>query len=108
MLTFRYTDKKVGLQGDLLKMIYNKNSIVDLAYLQDEMIKYEFAKQMYFDERALCNKSSRDQSLIILLKSPAIKLLGFPQSFYQTILMNYVIDYKYYYMKNDPEIFLTE
>ena len=33
---------------------------------------FEFANEMYFDEKALGNKSTRDKSLIRLLKSPGI------------------------------------
>ena len=32
---------------------------------------YDFAKEMYFDERGVGNKSTRDRTLIKLLKSPA-------------------------------------
>ena len=72
LLTFRDTDKKFDLQGDLLKLITNKNHNVDLATLRDKKLALDFAKEMYFDERALGNKSTRDKSLIRLLYPPAI------------------------------------
>ena len=37
---------------------------------------FEFAKGMYFDEKALSNKSTRDKSLTRLLTSPAILTSG--------------------------------
>ena len=33
---------------------------------------YDFAEEMYFDVCGVCNKSTRDRSLIRLLKSPRI------------------------------------
>ena len=56
LLTFRDTVKKFELQGDLLKVITNKNYNVDLANLADKEKIYEFAEKMYFDGRALGNK----------------------------------------------------
>ena len=49
MLTIRDTGKEFELKGDLLKMITNKNSNVDLASLQDKKLMYDFAKEMNFD-----------------------------------------------------------
>ena len=37
---------------------------------------YEFAKEMYFDERRVGNKSTRDRTLIELHNSPAIMASG--------------------------------
>ena len=71
MLTFRGTDKKFDLQRDLLEMITNKKYKVDLANLSDKKF-FSFAKEMYFAEKALGNKSTRHKSLIIFLKSPGI------------------------------------
>ena len=70
MLTFRDTGKEFELKGELLKMITNKNYNVNLANLQDKKIMYDFAKEMNFDTKALGNKSTRDRTLIKLLKSP--------------------------------------
>ena len=76
LLTFRDTGKKFELKGDLLKMITNKNYNVDHASLSDKKLMYDFAKEMHFDLRAQGNKSTRDRTLIKLLKSPAITASG--------------------------------
>ena len=76
MLTFRDTGKEFELKGDLLKMITNKNYNVDLASLQDKKLMYDFAKEMNFDLKAPGNKSTRDRTLIKLLKSPAFMASG--------------------------------
>ena len=72
ILTFRDTEKEFHLTGDLLKMITNKNFNVDLASLQDKKQMYDFAKEMNFDLKAVGNKSTRDKTLIKLLKSPGL------------------------------------
>ena len=72
MLTFRDTDKNFELHGDLLKLITNKNYNVDLANLADKKLMYEFAKLLYFVEKVLGNRSTREKSLRKLLKTPAI------------------------------------
>ena len=64
---FRDTDKEFELQRDLLKLITNKNYNVDLATLPDKNPFYDFSKEMYFDEKALSNKSTSDKSFIRLL-----------------------------------------
>ena len=76
MLFFRDTGKEFELTGDLLKMITNKNFNVDLASLADKKLMYDFAKEMNFDLKAQGNKSTRDRTLIKLLKSPAIMASG--------------------------------
>ena len=72
LLTFRDTNKVFDLQGDLLKMITNKNYNVDLASLQDKKLMYDFAKEMNLDMKSQGNKSTRHKTLIELLKSTAI------------------------------------
>ena len=72
MLTFRDTGKEFELKGDLLKMITNKNYNVDLASLSDKKNLYDFAKEMKFGLYAQGNKSTRDRTLIKLLKSPGL------------------------------------
>ena len=74
MITFRDTGKEFELQGDLLKMITNKNYNVDLASLSDKKLMYDFAKQMHFDVKKIGNKSTRDRTLIKLLKSPGLMI----------------------------------
>ena len=72
ILTFRDTGKEFELKGDLLKMITNKNYNVDLASLSDKKLMFDFAKEIHFDLKAAGNKSSRDRTLIILVKSPGL------------------------------------
>ena len=71
-LTIRDTDKKFEMKGEFLKMITNKNYNVDLANLVDKKLRYEFAKEMCFDETALGIKSTRDKTLNKLREAPAI------------------------------------
>ena len=71
-LTFRDTNKQFELKRDLLKMITNENSNVDLATLADKKIMYKFAKEMNFDLKTQGNKSTRDRTLIKLFKSPGL------------------------------------
>ena len=72
LLTFRDTNKVFEVKGDLLKMNTNKNYNVDLASLADKKLMYDFAKEMHFDTKAQGNKSTRDRTLIKLLKSPGL------------------------------------
>ena len=68
LLTFRDTGKEFELTGDLLKKITNENHNVDLTSLQDKKLRYDFAKELIFDLKAPGNKSTRDRTLIKLLK----------------------------------------
>ena len=43
---------------------------------------YDFAKEMHFDERRVCNKSTRDRTLINLLNSPAIMASGITKTIF--------------------------
>ena len=70
LLTFCDTGREFELKGELLKMITNKNYNIDLAILQDKKLMYDFAKEMIFDTKAPGNESTRDRTLIKLLKSP--------------------------------------
>ena len=72
LLTFRDTGKEFELKGDLLKMITNNNYNVDHASLADKKLMYDFAKEMHFDMKAVGKKSTRDKTLIKLLKSPGL------------------------------------
>ena len=72
MLTFRDTNKKFELKGDLLEMITNSKYNVDLASLADKNLMYDLAKEMHFDQNAVGNKSTRDKALIKLRKSPGL------------------------------------
>ena len=53
-----------------MKLITNKNYNFNLASLADINLMYDFAKEMYFDKKPPGNKSTRDRTLIKLLKSP--------------------------------------
>ena len=55
-----------------MKKITNKNYNVDLASLADKKLMYEFAKEINFDLKAQGNKSTRDRTLIKLIKSPGL------------------------------------
>ena len=72
LLTFRDTGKEFELKENLLKMITNKNYNVNHASLSDKKLKNDFAKEMHFDEGRVGNKSTRDRTLIKLLKSPCL------------------------------------
>ena len=85
MLTFRDTGREFELKGELLKMINNKNYNVDLASLQDKKLLYDLAKEMNFDTKALGNKSTRNRTLIKLLKPPGLMVSA--SSVSETILL---------------------
>ena len=111
LLTFRDTGKEFELKADLLKMITNKNCNVEFARLWDKMLLNDFAKKMYFDVKATGSKSTRDRSLMRLLKSPSIMVSAsgiWKTIFYHLVLMNYVIEQSYYYKKNRPETIVTK
>ena len=82
LLTFRYTNKVFELKGDLLKMVTNKNYNVDLASLADKKILYDFAKEKNFDTKAQGNKSTRDRTLIKLLRSQTIMASGISKTIF--------------------------
>ena len=76
ILTFRDTGKEFELTGDLLEMTTNSNYNFNLASLADRKLMYYFAKEKNFDLKAQSKKSTRDRTLIKLLKSPAIMAAG--------------------------------
>ena len=82
LLTFRDSGKVVELKGELLKMITNKNYNVDLASLSDKKLMYDIAKEMNLDIKAQGNKSTRDRTLIKLVKSPAIMASGISKTMF--------------------------
>ena len=91
MLTFRDTDKTFELQ-DLLKMITYKNYNVDFAYLPDKKIMYEFAKEMYFEEKVLYIKYLVQWFLLLVFQRLTKRNFSQKQDFYHLILTNFVID----------------
>ena len=48
--------KELELQGERLKMMTNRNYNVDLAKLSHKKLMFEFAKEKYFNEKALVKK----------------------------------------------------
>ena len=84
LLTFRDTNKQFELKGDLLKLINNNNYNVDHANLSDKKLMYDIAKERNFDVRAPRNKSTRDRTLIKLLKSPGLMVSasGVPETIF--------------------------
>ena len=68
--TIRDTNKQFELKGDLLEMITKRNYNADLAKLSDKKLMYDFAKEMNCDVRAQGRNSTRDITLLKLLKSP--------------------------------------
>ena len=76
LLTLRVTGKVFKLKGDLLKTITNRNDNVNHASLSDKKLMYEFAKELNFDVTGQGRKSTRDRTLINLLKAPAIMASG--------------------------------
>ena len=72
MLTFRDKNKQFELKGDPLEIITNSKYSVDFADLSDKRLMYDFAKEMHFDTKAVGKKSTRDKTLIKLLKSPGL------------------------------------
>ena len=74
MLTFRDSGKVFELKGDLFEMITNKNYNVNLDSLSDQKLLYDFSKEMNFDTKAQANKSTRDKTLIKMLKSPGLMI----------------------------------
>ena len=76
LLTFPDTNKVFELKMDLLKMITNKNYNVGLASLSDKKLMYDFAKEMTFDTKAQCNKSTRDRTLLKLLNSRGLMVFA--------------------------------
>ena len=71
-LTLRDTGKEFEIKGDLLKTITNNNFNVDLASLSDKKLLFNFAKEMNFGLKAPGNKSTRNRTLIKLLKSSGL------------------------------------
>ena len=92
MLTFRDSNRPFKLDGDLSEMKVTNNFFnVSHSYPQDQELIYEFGKEMNFNFKQKGRKRPGDQSLIKLLKSPAITASGVSTIFYYLILMNYVI-----------------
>ena len=72
MLTFRDSNNSLKLDGDLFKTSTNYKFNVGLSKLRDRKVIREFAEEMNFDFENIGQKSTRDSSIVELLKSPAI------------------------------------
>ena len=92
LLTFRDTGKEFESKGDLLRMITNNNYNVDHASSADKKLMYDFAKEMHFDLKAVGKKSTRDKTLINLLKSPAITASGVSKTLFLSFDPNEMCD----------------
>ena len=60
------------MNSDLLNLITNRNYNVVLTSLSGKKFWYDFAEEKNFDEEGPGNKSTRDRTLIKLLKSPGL------------------------------------
>ena len=88
------SDKKYESHADLLKLLSNKNYNVDHAKLPDNKLRYEVAKEMYLDEKALGDKNTCDKSLFIFkdyFNHQLSWFLAFPQYFHQKFSTNFVL-----------------
>ena len=76
MITFRDSNKTFRLEGDLLKVITNYKFNTDHSSPQDKKLIYEFAKEMKYDTKSTGRPSTRHESMIRLLDTPAIMASG--------------------------------
>ena len=76
MLIFRDKNKSFKLDGDLLETVTNYDFNIDHSNQQNRKLFYEFAKEINFNIKKKGNKSDRDESIIRLLKLPAIMASG--------------------------------
>ena len=77
LFTFRDTNKRPELDGDLIKMITNKNYNVDLASLSVKKLMYDFAKETHFHEKSSGSKRTRNRTLIKLLDLQGLMISAF-------------------------------
>ena len=76
MITFTDSNKSFKLDGDLLETMTNCDFNVSHSNPKDKKLYYEFGKEMNFNIKQRGRKSTRDKSMIKLLKSPAILASG--------------------------------
>ena len=72
LLKIPFRAKEFKLEGEFMKRITTKNYNVDLANLLDKKLMFEFAKEMFFDEKVLGNEHTTDKTPKKLPKPPAI------------------------------------
>ena len=92
-------------------MITNKNYFVNLAGLADKNLMYDFAEKMNFHLKAQGRKSTRDSTLIKLLKSSSLMVSASGRS--KTMFLSSDPDelcsrIKLLLQENTLEIFLIE
>ena len=92
MLIFRDSNKSIKLEGDLSETITNYDFNVDHSNQQDRKSIFEFAKEMNFNIKEKGNKSDRDNSIIRLLKSPAIMASGVSKTIFLSSDANELCD----------------
>ena len=83
ILIFRDSKKSFNLGGDLSKTLTNHILIVTPSIPQYQELSYEFGKEMKINIKQVRRKSSREKSLMKLLKSAAIMASGFSLLFFQ-------------------------
>ena len=76
MLTFRDSNKSFKLHGDLMKTMTKHNIDVGHSNPEVQKITYEFGREMKFIFQQVGRKNPRDESLIKLLKLPAVMPSG--------------------------------
>ena len=82
MITFRDSNKTFRLEGDLLKVITNYKINADHSSPQDKKLIYEFAKEMNYDTKSTGRPSTRHNSIIKILESPAIMASGISKTIF--------------------------
>ena len=92
MLIFRDSNKSFKLDGDLLETVTNYDFNVDDSNQQDRKLIYEFAKEMNFNIRQKGKKSDRDNSIVRLLRSPAIMASGVAKTIFLSTDPNKLCD----------------
>ena len=72
MITFRDSNKSLRLEGNFLKLITIYKFNADHSSPQDKKLIYEFAKEMNYDTKNTGRPSTRHNSIINILESPAV------------------------------------
>ena len=108
MLTFRdSSNKSFELDGDLLKTMTNYKFNATHSSPQDQKLNYRFGKEMIFNTKQMGRKSPRDESMVLILNSPAIMASGFSTIFFSSNPNKLCDKLKLLLQKNQLEIFLT-
>ena len=92
MLTFRDINKSFKLDGGLSEIMTNYDHNVSFSNPQDQKLIYKIGKEMKFNIRQKEEKVLEINLLKNYLSHLLSRLRKFLQSFYQKILMSFVID----------------